>query len=240
MKILQGEVRCSFNNLVLLLVNINPKGENMNKNHLAGLTIGFVLLSMFGVAEASLITTNSAFTARLIGPYNVLAGSSSDQLDEGTAWNSSFLFVNEGTSDRVALEYFIGDLTMSKSVYLFFGTTNYDDPKFTNLSLYAYEANGLANASDYFNTDKYITTFTDFGAGNTSFSIDVTRIFNNFISNGNDYLGLLLKADDTNARYFIQSPNLVFASVPEPDTLLLFSIGLSGLAGFIIRRKKRA
>ena len=147
----------------------------MRKKILVGLAAVLFMFIAVTMAGATTITTNSSFTARLIGGLNVLVGDSGGR--EGTVWNYDFLSVKEGTSDRVCLEYFIGDLTVSPNVIFNFNMSNMDDPMYSNLSLYAYEANGLANASDYYNTDTYITTFSDFGAsGTNAYSLNITNI----------------------------------------------------------------
>jgi hypothetical protein len=213
----------------------------MKRKLYACITAWIMLLSLVGTVGANTITPSSSFTARLIYGENVLVGSSG-QVDEGTAWNSSYLSVKEGTSDRVALEYYIGDQEQTSTATLNFSMSNMDDPSFSNLSLYAYIANGLANASDYFNSDIYITTFSDYGQpGTVSYSLDVTSVFTDFIFNGDEHLGLLLKADDINARYNVYSPTLdvVAVSVPAPGDLALFGTGLVGLAVSWIRRKNR-
>jgi hypothetical protein len=145
--------------------------------------------------HADSITPTVGFTARVIGGQNVVVGSG----------DIGFLSVKEGTSDRVALEFNIqGRSITSKNMYLNFYMNNFDDPKYSMINLYSYAANGLVNANDYYRKDNYILNFSDYGvAGLNPFSLNLTSTYNGFIQNGTDYLGVLLAANDTVARYFL-------------------------------------
>lgn len=148
------------------------------------------------------IETTAAFSPRLIYGQNVIVGSPIDGPNK-----YDFLTIKEGTSDRTCFEFDLtGQATTSDDLYLNFFMYNQDRPKYSNLSLYSYTADGIASASDYYNTDNLVTSFTDYGnANNTPFSLNVKDVYNQNISDGIDYLGLILKTEDTIARYYIGS-----------------------------------
>jgi hypothetical protein len=80
--------------------------------------------------------------------------------------------------------------------------------------LYRYNANGLANAEDYFQVtpSERIDTFSDYPASGTNwYSIDITTAYRTTIKLENTYMGILLKADDTNARYYVYNPVLTLS-----------------------------
>lgn len=173
-----------------------------------------LLFSNPGGAACSLsleIKPTVGFTSRLIFWQNVIGGSG----DLGS------LSVQKGTEDRVLLEFDISDASVrSEPVFLNFYMRNIDRPNFSTLSLYAYEADGIVQANDFYKTETYITSFTDegknpeyfdlqtcqdtgwpIGCEYNPFSLDVTDIFNQFINQGKQYIGFLLLANTTEARY---------------------------------------
>jgi hypothetical protein len=171
-------------------------------------------------ARGETLTPVTSFTARLIGP-NVLVGAPDGT--EGTAWKSNFLSVKEGTSDRVVFEYDLAGRTPAGKVLLDFNYGNLDEPNWTQMSLYAFNGNGLANAADYYRIDQLLTTFTDHGAGYASLHYDATQVFNSYLSQGRRYLGFVVKNTIGSgvgySRYDLSVPEL--SIVPEPSTLLL-------------------
>lgn len=151
------------------------------------------------------------FSSRVTSGHNVIIGSG----DLGS------LFIKKGTEDRTLLEFDLsGAATSVGPIYLNFYLRNIDRPAFSPLSLYAYTGDGLVAASDFFRTDTFITSFTDFGllpenfdplkcsqgivpigCEFKAFSLDVTNIYNTFVTTGRRFLGFLLLADTTAARY---------------------------------------
>ena len=74
--------------------------------------LGFMVCPVF----ATVVTT---FTPRLTGNQNVIV-SVSPYLEEGEAGISNYMFVKEGTSDRAAMEIYLGDKTIVDSMFLIF------------------------------------------------------------------------------------------------------------------------
>jgi hypothetical protein len=159
------------------------------------------------------INPTSSFTARYIGEQNVLVADANDK--EGQPFNSTFLAVKEATSDRVCLEFDISSRPVPNRVTLDFQLSNLDAPElYSEISLYRYNANGLANAEDYFQVtpSERIDTFSDYPASGTNwYSIDITTAYRTTIKLENTYMGILLKADDTNARYYVYNPVLTLS-----------------------------
>jgi hypothetical protein len=157
--------------------------------------------------RCSVIYPTSSFTARLISEQNVLVGDASGH--EGEAFNSSYVFIKEGTSDRGCLEFYIGSQSTASRVTLHVRMRNIDNPQTSMIELYDYRANGLANASDYYIDDDhdYMTEFSDDGdSGYHWQTIDITNTYNDNINLERAYMGILLKTERTNewnARYDI-------------------------------------
>jgi hypothetical protein len=154
--------------------------------------------------KCRIIYPTSSFTARLIYGNNVLVGDASGH--EGEPFNSSYVFIKEGTSDRGCIEFYVGGQYIASRVTLHVRMRNIDRPQYSMIELYNYTANGLANAADYYNYDyyNYITRFSDYGASGEYnwYSIDITKTYNNYLDE-EDYMGILLRTDDWNARYDI-------------------------------------
>lgn len=187
------------------------------------------------VAVGQTISPATHFTARLIGGQNVLVAAPDGT--EGTAWKSNFLSVKEGTSDRVVFEYDLAGRSPASQVLLGFDFGNLDEPNWTQMSLYAFNGNGLANAADYYRIDQQLTTFTDHGAGVGSLHFDVTSTFNAFLAQGRQYLGFVVRnwigSGVGYSRYDLSVPQL--SIVPEPATFILGCIQV--LPWFAIRRR---
>lgn len=182
------------------------------------------------------LDVTSSFTARLIGGGNVLVGAGAGR--EGTVWQARNLHIKEGTSDRSVLEFDLRGRSPAESVTLDFLLANLDAPSFTDIFLYSFDGNGLANAADYFRTDSLITTFTDSGLADgpsifdlPEISLDVTSAYNDAIARDQDYLGLLLRNSTTAtngsfARYSISNGSSLWPlpvlsiAVPEPTSLI--------------------
>lgn len=161
------------------------------------------------IDENCMLNPTASFTARLIGNALVLVGDANDQ--EGQPFNSNSLFIKEGTSDRVGLEFDIQNLSNVGSVALQFEMNNMDAPRVSKLSMHRYYANGLANAEDYFLTDLHqqIEAFSDNGeGGRQSYFFDITDAFFATRDAEQPYMGILIKADDANARYTLFNPIL--------------------------------
>lgn len=193
------------------------------------------------LAQPEVIEPTSSFTARLIGSANVLVGAPNGT--EGTEWQTQFLFIKEGTSDRTVLEYDIRGRSSTDSAILSLNLSNLDDPSYTTLFMYSFQGNGLANAGDYYRTDNFVASFTDNGFSEppfyVPFSFDVTDIYNDAIANSDDYLGFLIRnttSESQYARYRIVSglPSLTIA-IPEPSSLCL-SLTLC-LPTLLVRRR---
>lgn len=176
----------------------------MKKTYLILILLNSIILSPMDVfADAILISPTAAFGSRLIYGENVIVGSPSENPNI-----YGYLPIKEGTSDRTNLEFDLRNASeASNDVYLNFYALNLDDPSYSMLSLYSYIADGLAQASDYFRLDNYITDFSDYGQYGTdgwnTFSLNVTEIYNQSIQNGTDFLGFTLKANDEVARYHL-------------------------------------
>jgi hypothetical protein len=180
----------------------------------------------YGATPEIVIQPTTAFTARLIvtntGPTLGLVGQHND---EGTAWKSTFLDAKEGTSDRVIDEFDLRNQPLVSSAYYQFSAFPSNTPASdTTLQLYAFSGNGLANQADYFRLDQFVTNFDGAGSNSTklSWSLDVTSVYNSFVSNHQDFLGLLFKTG-ANARYsFLLYPELHVTAAPEPASFILF------------------
>jgi len=228
-----------------------------------------ILLNFSTDAQAISIQPTAGFTARVFNTnpaVNAIVGSS----DLGS------LYIKKATEDRAILEFNITSLSISMNpIYLNFFMRNIDRPNFSTLSLYGFAGNGLVEINDFYRNDIFITSFTDNGSilANSDpafvpYSLNVTNIFNDFISNGNSFLSFLLLANTADARYDLNSGgvNSVYAQaislsdqillplpppsgsgagsgvgatpVPEPATITLLSIGLVGFAGRKVRRRR--
>lgn len=195
------------------------------------------------IGQTQLVTPTSSFSARLIGGQNVIVGAA-DGI-EGTQWQSGILEIKEGTSDRAILEYDLRGRSKATSVVLNLELSNLDVPAFTPIHMYSFEGNGLANASDYFRTDHLITTFTDNGLASNfippyhiPYAFDLTTIYNEAITNNDEFLGILLRNSNTGpmfARYFLTTfgglPKLTVMTVPEPTSGGIFLV--AAIMGFV-------
>jgi hypothetical protein len=194
------------------------------------------------LGQVEVVEPTSSFTARVIGT-NVLVGAPSGT--EGTQWQSNFLDIKEGTSDRVVLEYDLRGKATASSAVLNLELTNLDVPSFTPIHMYWFAGNGLANAADYYRTDHFITTFTDNGLASNfippyhiPYSFDLTAHYNQAVAAGNDFFGIVMKnvtSGSLYARYRLTTfgglPKLTVMTVPEP-TLGGLSL-LAGVIGFV-------
>jgi hypothetical protein len=213
----------------------------------AGILVGLALAahgcSNCCFAESEIVYPTSSFMTRSIGPANVLVGDASGK--EGTVWQSSFLEVKEGTSDRVVVEYYLGGRTVTETALLDIKLANSGAPAFTPIYLYSFEGNGLANAADYFKTDNLIMEFTDNGLASTSapphympFTLDITSAYNAAITAGDEFLGLLFRnvADGPQyTHYLLTEAPALRLGVPEPSCLTLAAIAAAGVC---IRRRR--
>jgi hypothetical protein len=199
-------------------------------------------------AQDLILDPTSSFTARLIGGHNVLVGAPDGT--EGTQWQSTFLDIKEETSDRTVLEFDLRGQSVAQSATLNIELANLDDPDYTTIFVYSFDGNGLANAADYFRIDNLITAFTDFGMASNHtppyhipYSFDLTPVYNDAISDGGDFLGIVLKnttAEPQYARYRLTTfnglPKLV-VYVPETTSLCLASV--AGVLLCVRRQTKR-
>jgi len=148
----------------------------------------------------------------------------------------SFLSIKEGTSDRVVLEFDVSDQPRAARAFLNFEMTNLDLPEMEPVTAFSFDANGLANAADYFNVQNAVATFSDEGTvcvpitlgpftfcdeNYKPYAIDVTDAYRE----SGDFLGVVLKAEGVSARYDVRSPTLSIV-VPEPATVPAAVIGL--------------
>ena len=207
------------------------------------------------MGQLDTIEPTSSFIARSIWGINVIVGDTyPTSTREGTAWQTRFLDIKEGTSDRTVLEFDLRGRPQAVSVTLDFLLFNLDAPNFTDVFLYSFEGNGLVNAADYFRTDVLVTTFTDNGLATGSslqdypqFSLDVTSTYNSAIVEGDDYLGLLLRnttAGSSYARYRLGNGSsfwpipVLTVLVPEPSSMLLLVLGAISCSGRYHRRQQ--
>jgi hypothetical protein len=246
----------------MTISNLAPRPRASSGIHAPLRAVGLMLLAFAAfactpkaVAQVEFLDPTSSFTARSIG-VNVLVGNGTPS-NEGKIWQTRILEIKEGTSDRAVLEFDLRGRSQQPQVLFEFYLYNLDAPSFTNIFLYSFEANGLANAADYFRADNLITTFTDNGMADGFFiqdleksSLDVTAAYNNGVANGHDYLGLLLRnstAGPMYARYRLGNgatewplPRLRIG-VPEPSSAILVATGAVALSvGRNRRRGRRA
>lgn len=214
---------------------------------LAGCKFSMAILFICGLScagncrlQAERFEPTSSFTARFDGAANVIAGGVDPVEREGTVWKSRFLFIQENTADRSVIEFDLRGRSRDELVTLDFRLT--DRNGFTdNISLYSFEANGLANAADFFRTDNLITTFTGISG---EYSFDITTSFNDAIDNDSDYLGLIFRNTTGprsasfslgNGSDQIPLPSLTTTGVPEPSSLYLGS-----MLGCLILARRRS
>ncbi len=166
------------------------------------------------------IKSTAAFTARLLDGHNVVVGTG----------DRSTLFVKKSAEDRVVLEFDVSNQApRTDPVYLNFYTDNMDRPNFSVLSLYVFEADGIVRADDFFKTDYYLFSFTDNGespenydpvictaggpippgCNNNHFSVDVTEVYNYFVARGKQFVGFLILAETTDARYVMNGGDVL-------------------------------
>jgi hypothetical protein len=189
--------------------------------------VAFLGFAIAHPAMAVVLQPTSSFTARLIGGSNVVVGGD----PENVAFKDTFIEAKEATSDRAVLEYNIQGLPQVPSAFLDLTSFNLDSPSFTNLYLYSFAGNGLVNAADYFRLDNFVTSFTDNGVNGTSFSLDITPVYNQFIAQNKSYLSFVIKNEvppSHYARYGLQAYPTNRA-VPEPTSLVLM-IAAAGFA----------
>lgn len=162
--------------------------------------------------RCDVMSPTASFTARLIYGENVLVGDASTH--EGEAFNSTFLDIKEGTSDRVCLEFNIGGARPAvQRVTLSFEMSNLDDPRYSMISLYHYLGNGHANAEDYYQDyyPDFVSAFSDYGTSGTNpYTIDVSKAYDESRYRERTYMGIRLIADETIARYSVYNPVLNF------------------------------
>jgi hypothetical protein len=162
--------------------------------------------------QVIILGPTSSFTARLIFGENVLVGDAIIQ--EGNPFNSTSLFIKEGTSDRLCLEFNLTTQPVPSRVTLDFQMSNIDAPTTSDISLFGYNANGLANAEDYYQVSpsERIITFSDNGAGGrNTYSLDVTSAYLESIKRERSFMGILMRADGTNGRYTVYAPVLTLS-----------------------------
>lgn len=230
-------------------------GFKFRASQRCGQTISFAVLlvvlngAFVVAAPVQRLEPVASFTARLIGSINVLVGAEPHR--EGTAWKSTIFEIKEGTSDRTVLEFDLRGRSSTDSATLNLELTNLDVPNFTTIYLYSFEGNGLANAADYFRTDKLVASFTDNGLATNfvspyhiPFSFDLTSVYNQAIAEGDDFLGLILKnttAERLRARYRLTTfngyPALTVAGIPEPSSRALAACVAPIIIATLIRRR---
>lgn len=170
------------------------------------------------------LSPESAFMARVFcgenscGEYLIVGG-----LTENQVGIMHLLSIKEGTSDRAILEFDLTGQSLVDSAILNF--TGYHVIGDSNLDVYSFIANGLVNAADYNHTDNYESTILTPFIDTTwrAYNLDITTLFNHYISNGYSHLGLLIK-DTTGSRHEMYDP-VITTVVPEPITLSLFALG---------------
>jgi hypothetical protein len=155
---------------------------------------------------------------------------------------STVLDIKERTSDRVVLEFDVGNQPKAARAVLNVEMSNMDLPNIEPSTVFSFEGNGLANAADYFNVQNAVATFSDEGAvcdpiiilGTRicvdelkPYAIDVTEAYRL----SSDFLGLVLKAEGVSARYRIGADPTLSIVVPEPVTMPTALLGLLFAAG---------
>lgn len=153
---------------------------------------------------------SASFTTRLIVNDGVLVGDAKDQ--EGQPFNSNTLFVDGPNSDRVSLEFDIRYPIGGGTATLQFEMENTSAPDaYFYGDLYSYRANGLVNGRDHFDTQfhQQLEFFYDNGqTGIHTYSFDITKAFLEFNASEQQYMGISIRAVDTNARCQITNPIL--------------------------------
>jgi len=213
------------------------------------LSIPFVLLAVLLLGTvpvtADTIYPTVGFSPRWTDGGGVIVGNTTSGI--------GILMIKKITEDRVVLEFDLSTASTSTSpIYLNFLSRNIDEPNYSPISVYAFVGNGLVDFSDFYRTDNFITSFIDYGTGlpfpneYNAISLDVTAIYNQFITDGNTFAGFLMLADTAAARYDLNAgyPGLSNAislsdhPIPETSTLALLGFGIAGLIGYEWRRRK--
>jgi hypothetical protein len=179
----------------------------------------------------------TAFTARSIGGFNGLVGAPDGA--NGTAWLSTFLDAKESTSedssDRVILEYDLRNRPRAVSAQFEINGLPINRPTDpTTLELYAFTGNGLANAADYFRLDSLVTIFDGPATAELSWTLGITAKYNEFLTVGHDFLGLLIRTG-VGARYNFRPFPVIQVVVPEPASSL---VAISAISVFLTRRRR--
>lgn len=137
------------------------------------------------------------------------------------------IYNTNDVDSRTILEFKIENKSQTSSrIYLNFLLRNIDRPQFGKISIHSYVGNGNAEISDYYNTNSLVTSFNDEGNYTADrciptfyyaceyepFSIDVTEIYNMYISGNKKYLGFVFSIDGWPARYDFTSADNHFRS----------------------------